>query len=193
MFLHTSTFKKMLKDSWKFGGIIVGRLDDRSLFVLGSYWATWFDYTSMPNRIKAAIMEYAGELPELGVIFKARFNEPNQYELEDKPLFDVHKNWQLATTPLVVTPVSIDRFQLLQDASNDYRGVDSFFNSLIDNKEMEECEGSVMGPCTTDYPGFVYWATELCILGILPARFAKDEEKEILKALSAVDFYERKV
>ena len=64
MFLHTPTFKKLLKASWKNGGITVGRLDSLSLFVAGDYWVTWFDYTSIPNRIRAAIIEYAGELPE---------------------------------------------------------------------------------------------------------------------------------
>ena len=53
MFLHTPTFKKLLKASWKNGGITVGRLDSRSLFVAGDYWVTWFDYTSIPNRIRA--------------------------------------------------------------------------------------------------------------------------------------------
>lgn len=194
MFLHTSTFKKLVKNAWKYGGVTVGRLDNRSLFVVGNYWTAWFDYTSMPNRIKAVIMEYAGELPEIEEIFVAKCGEPNQYEVKINPYFDVHEVWKQSRNPLIITPVIIDgyhnQYRLLQDKHNQYLTVTTLYNELIDRRECEETEGSVMGPCTADdCMSPVFWATDLCILGIMSGRVEKDEARMVLDALADVDFH----
>lgn len=199
MFLHTPTFKKLLKASWKNGGITVGRLDSRSLFVAGNYWIVWFDYTSIPNRIRAAIIEYAGELPEYGEIFKAKVDEPNQYEMPFKEHYDVHKNWQQAKNPLIATPaVIVERnnlYQIFQDKENHLVPVSMIYSDLIDLREQEECEGSVIGPSIRDYGlGFtspLYWYSDLCILGIMPACLDNEDTLKALEALKNVDFHRK--
>lgn len=199
MFLHTSTFKKLLKSSWKNGGITVGRLDSRSLFVVGNYWVTWFDYTSMPNRIRAAIIEYAGELPEVGEIFKAKVTEPNQYEMPYKDIYDVHKNWQRAKNPLIATPVFIsghhNLYQIFQDKEKRLIPVSSIYIDLIDRREQEECEGSIIGPSTRDhgldYASMLYWYSDLCILGIMSAHLEREDALMVLEALSDTDFHKK--
>ncbi len=198
MFLHTSTFKKLLKVSWKNGGITVGRLDPLSMFVTGDYWVTWFDYTSIPNRIRAAIIEYAGELPEIGEIFKAKINELNQYELPYKDLYDVHKNWQQAKNPLIETPVIVSgwhtNYRLFQDSNGRLVPVTTLYDALIDWREQEEIEGSVIGPSMTEMQGkggMLYWYSDLCILGIMSAYIDKGHSLKAMEVLSAVDFHEK--
>lgn len=198
MFLHTSTFKKLLKSSWKNGGITVGRLDPLSMFVTGDYWATWFDYTSIPNRIRAAIIEYAGELPEIGEIFKAKIDEPNQYEMPYKDSYDVHKNWQQAKNPLIETPVIVSgwhtNYRLFQDSNGRLVPVTALYDSLIDRREQEENEGSVIGPSMVEIQGkggMLYWYSDLCILGIMSAYIDKGHSLKAMEVLSAVDFHEK--
>ena len=198
MFLHTPTFKKLLKASWKSGGITVGRLDTRSLFVAGNYWAVWLDYTSIPNRIRAAIIEFSGELPEAGMIFKAKMNEPNQYEMPYKDIYDVHKNWQEAKNPLVQTPVIVSEwhtnYRLFQDSNGRLVPVTTLYDDLIDHREQEECEGSVIGPSMVETHGkgrMLYWYSGLCILGIMSAHIDKGHSLKAIEALSVVDFHEK--
>lgn len=199
MFLHTPTFKKLLKASWKNGGITVGRLDSRSLFVAGDYWVTWFDHTSIPNRIRAAIIEYAGELPEIGEIFKAKINEPNQYEMPFREHYDVHKSWQQAKNPLIATPVIIaghhNLYQIFQDKENHLIPVSRIYDDLIDRREQEECEGSVIGPSMhdygLDYASALYWYSDLCILGIMPVHLDNEDALKALAALSRTDFHKK--
>ncbi len=198
MFLHTPTFKKLLKASWKSGGITVGRLDTRSLFVAGNYWAVWLDYTSIPNRTRAAIIEFAGELPEAGMIFKAKVNEPNQYEMPYKDIYDVHKNWQEAKNPLVQTPVIVSgwhtNYRLFQDSNGRLVPVTTLYDDLIDQREQEECEGSVTGPSMAEIHGkggMLYWYSGLCILGIMSAYIDKGHSLKAIEALSVVDFHEK--
>lgn len=176
----------------------MGRLDTRSLFVAGNYWTTWFDYTSIPNRIRAAIIEFAGELPEVGEIFKTKVNEPNQYEMPYKDYYDVHKNWQEAKTPLVETPVILSEwhanFRLFQDGDGRLFTVTTLYDDLIDRREQEECEGSVIGPSMSevhDKGGMLYWYSDLCILGIFSAYIDKGNGLKAIEALSKVDFHEK--
>ena len=199
MFLHTPTFKKLIKASYKNGGITVGRLDSRSLFVAGNYWITWFDYTSIPNRIRAAIIEYTGELPEVGEIFKAKVDEPNQYEMPFKEHYDVHKSWQQAMNPLIATPVFISGhhslYQIFQDKENRFIPVSSIHIDLIDRREQEECEGSVIGPSTRDhgldYAPTLYWYSDLCILGIMSVHLDHEDALKALEALKDTDFHKK--
>lgn len=158
MFLHTPTFKKLLKASWKNGGITVGRLDSLSLFVAGDYWVTWFDYTSIPNRIRAAIIEYAGELPE------------------------IIAGWH-------------NLYQIFQDKENHLIPVSRIYDDLIDRREQEECEGSVIGPSMhdygLDYAPALYWYSNLRILGIMPVHLDNEDALKALAALSDTDFHKK--
>ena len=198
MFLHTPTFKKLLKASWKNGGITVGRLDSFSLFVVGDYWVTWFDYTSIPNRIRAAIIEYTGELPEVGEIFTAKVNEPNQHEMPFKSQYDVHKSWQQAKNPLIATPVVISshyaNLRLFQDSNGRLVPVTTLYDDLIDYREREEGEGSIIGPSmpqNCDKGGVLYWYSDLCILGIMSSYIENGNSLKAVEALSTVNFREK--
>ncbi len=120
---------------------------------------------------RAAIIEFAGELPEAGMIFKAKVNEPNQYEMPYKDIYNVHRNWQEAKNPLVRTPVIVSgwqtNFRLFQDSYGHLVPVTTLYDARIDQREQEECEGSVIGPSmaeTHGKSGMLYWYSDLCIL-----------------------------
>ncbi len=80
MFLNKTQFKKWVKDAFKGGGLTVGRVYG-GLVICGGTWTIWTEEGYVPNWVKATVMEYAGELPKAGYVFKAKKDNPVQYEI----------------------------------------------------------------------------------------------------------------
>ena len=70
MFLHMPTLKKLLKSAYNQSKLIIGRLEYGLLIECGIFM-TWLEWYSVPNKVKAALIELAGELPEEGHFFTA--------------------------------------------------------------------------------------------------------------------------
>ena len=96
MFFRISTFKKLIKNAYKRTGFYLGQ-DKSNLYyyIRTPRFAVWFDTEVMPNSVKAAVIEFSGELPEPGEEFLCseaqecnQFSffgpEYNLYEIEDK-------------------------------------------------------------------------------------------------------------
>lgn len=79
MFLDTSGFKKLLKEAWKRNCLILSRMDGSILMTNGA-WCLVSDMAMIPNKIKGAIIELTGELPEEGESFQAG-KDGNQYKI----------------------------------------------------------------------------------------------------------------
>lgn len=79
MFLDTSGFKKLIKEAWKYNHLILSRMDG-SILVTNGVWCLVSDLEMIPNKIKGAIIELTGELPEEGESFQAG-KDGNQYKL----------------------------------------------------------------------------------------------------------------
>ena len=81
MFFRLSVFKKLIKSAYKRTGFYIG-LDDESLayYIRTPRFTIWFNKDSMPNSAKAAVIEFAGELPGPGKEFLcSELDECNQY------------------------------------------------------------------------------------------------------------------
>ena len=111
MFLNTNKFKQLLKRAYKGTGFTLGSIDGAGIFVHSDYWMIWFERSVMPNRTKAAIIEFSGTLPEDGEIFKVREGDPNQYEIDQRKAFDVRSQWKDAKNPLKRLPVILSHYQ----------------------------------------------------------------------------------
>lgn len=77
MFLDTSGFKKLIKEAWKCSRLFLSRKDG-SLLITDLRWCLVSDTDMIPNKIKGAIIELTGELPEEGESFQSG-KEGNQY------------------------------------------------------------------------------------------------------------------
>lgn len=77
MFLDTSGFKKLIKEAWKCSRLFLSRKDG-SLLITDLRWCLVSDPDMIPNKIKGAIIELTGELPEEGESFQSG-KEGNQY------------------------------------------------------------------------------------------------------------------
>ena len=49
----------------------------------------WFNNWTFPKEAKAAIIELCGELPQPGEVFKAIDGAGNQYEIDQKEIFNL--------------------------------------------------------------------------------------------------------
>ena len=65
MFIKVPIFKKLLKQAFAADRMKV-RMDGSGLTVDCGHFAVWFERENIPNKIKSAIVELAGEIPEEG-------------------------------------------------------------------------------------------------------------------------------
>ena len=198
MFLNTNKFKQLLKRAYKGTGFTLGSIDGAGIFVHSGYWMIWFERSVMPNRTKAAIIEFSGTLPEDGEIFKVREGEPNQYEIDQRKAFDVRRQWKDAKNPLKRLPVILSHYQtdicLYQDKYGRISAADALAEKIQSTRELDKQEGSIMGPCTCDRPmGTIFWATDRCVLGIYPVALTQGRLHEAIKALETYDFFAEEV
>lgn len=194
MFLHMPTFKKLLKSAFRREYLRVGNLDG-GLLVHGGTFAVWFRNDMIPNKVKAAVMELAGELPEEGKIFKAT-GIGNQYEIPENSEWDIHRGLKEADRRYVVTPVVLndsryDTFRFLQQAgAGPIRAIKEDFISLIDLAEIDYNHGedTPAGPFGKKDGYQFFWATDFCILTVCETRLYRGISRKVQLSLWGVDF-----
>lgn len=190
MFLHMPTLKKLLKSAYNHSNLTIGRLEGGLLIECGTFMA-WLEWYSVPNKVKAALIELAGELPEEGNVFTVG-KEGNQYEIPERDAWHIHDGLRAAQKRYIVTPVILDGdYHFLQEAgSTATRIVAQKFIDLIDPTELDynAGEGSIAGPYSRSDDSVIYWATDLCILAVCGGRLYKGLSRAIQGALETVDF-----
>ena len=194
MFLHMPTFKKLLKSAFRRDTLRVGNLDG-GLLVHGGTFAVWLQNDMVPNKVKAAVMELAGELPEEGKIFKAT-GIGNQYEMPENLEWDIHRGLKEANRRYVVTPVVLndsryDAFRFLQQAgAGPIHAIKEEFISLIDLAEIDYNHGedTPSGPYGRDDGIRFFWATDFCILSVYGARLYRGISRKVQLSVGTIDF-----
>lgn len=195
MFLHMPTLKKLMKAAFNKNSLTVGMMGD-GLFVEGGAFTAWFDWNFIPNKVKGAIMELAGELPTESHAFKAG-KEGNQYELPWNPYWDIQEQLRRADKRYVVTPIVLDdqrhgAFRFLQqaDAMDNIKVISEQFTHLIDYAEIDtqNGEGSPQGPFSTKQGDMFYWSTDFCILGVCACKLYRGLSLKVQNTISEIDF-----
>ncbi len=142
MFLNKTILKKFIKASFRKEGLVVGRIYG-GLVVAGGTWSTWTEDGYVPNWLKAAVMEYTGELPDKERVFKAKKDEPIQYEIADNQFYNLPEAYRRCRTSYTVTPIVVkDRYYavrlLQQDAAKRMTAVQEIYHEIIDLSELED-------------------------------------------------------
>ena len=140
MFLNKTKVKQLIKSYFRWEELTVGRIYD-GLVVAGGRWITWTEDGYIPNWIKAAVMEYTGELPKQGCVFKAKKDEPIQYEIAENSLYDLPEMKRKCRYAYIVTPVVIkdqhSQVRLLQqNTSGSILAVPETCCEIIDLSEL---------------------------------------------------------
>ena len=193
MFLNKTMFKRWIKDSFHHEGLVVGRIYG-GLILSGRNWVTWTEDGSVPNWLKAAIMEHVGELPGQGQVFKAKNDEVQQYEISENPFLNLPARYKEAKTPFVVTPIIYNtkwkNFRLVQcRASGELIPIPAEFYDIIDIKEIGG-DGYPVGPSSRNDDGDVLiWKNETSALAVSRVEISV-QSLPVMDVLKGMEFEE---
>lgn len=194
MFLHMTTWKKIIKQAFNTGKLIVGNRDDY-LFVRTGTTSVWFPECETPNKVKGAIMELTGELPKKGEVFRAG-KEGLQYELPWLENDSLKRMNAAMNKRYIVTPVLLgDKYQMLHflqqaDDKTVIRVIDEAYLKLLDPSELDHMhgEGEIAGPYGTESGDRFFWKTDFCALLLCGVTLYRGISRAVLEAVRNVDF-----
>jgi len=191
MFLNISKFTNLTKKAYK-TRLIIGDIAD-GLFIMAPKWSVWVKHEYVHNKIKAVVMELAGELPSYGEVFEVSKSNPEPQMVEKLSIIKMLQGAKEADQKLIVTPIVLNTLakavRLLQHHKDStIIGVPEECFQMIDKNLIDlNIEGEPTGPCCTDYSNLIYWYNSIGIVFMLPSNIA-DKDKVILGALENVDF-----
>lgn len=191
MFLNKTMFKKWIKNAFNHGGLTVGYLYD-GLVIAGNPWVVWIREDDIPNWVKAAVMEYTGELPKYGCVFKAEKDSAIQYEISENEYFNLPERFMEAKTPFTVTPViyaaNWNSYRMMQcRKANSLIAVSEDLYGVIDLKELED-ESVPMGPASRNEQGeILIWKNQHSALAVCSSKLG-DDGNRVIEALERIDF-----
>ena len=198
MFFKISVFKKLIKSAYKRTGFYLGQ-DSSNLYyyIRTPRFVVWFDVDSMPNQAKAAVIEFAGELPEPGEEFLcSEAQECNQYSFlgTEYSLFEIE---QRAKAKFHITKLS----DVLTDSRYMYSKIeDRVVNSIlipesilsmIDVGAIDTVNGEIppIGPVATGViENQVFWYNNTSALLVIDVLEGSDDEvKSYAMALAELE------
>lgn len=189
MFLNLQRFTRLMKEAYK-TKLIIGNLSGGTLITSG-YWAVWLDNEHIPNKVKAAIMELAGELPVEGTVFEISKGmiEP-QLVMDATYIKRLFIDVEEVDLKLVVTPVVLHNtreMRLLQSTqTKELVALNEEFYLMIDKTAINyDIEGEPTGPCCISTSSSIHWYNSICMVLIFPILM---KDNAILENLRTVNF-----
>lgn len=189
MFFKKTVLKRMLKSAYTGAGLTVGHTpetdeEEEGYYLSSGWWVLWFKAGMFPKEAKAAVIELCGELPAVGEVFKAEKDFGNQYEIEQKEIFNLPEAFKRCTIDYRVTNIMQQQektlIRILQaEEGRNVCAVSEVFLDLIDLKSIdyENGETEPFGPCAISPEApFVYWGNDCCYL--MAGRRTSDGETE---------------
>lgn len=194
MFLNKTLLKKAIKSSFRWEGLTVGRIYG-GLVVAGGTWVTWTEDGYVPNWLKAAVMEFTGELPQKECAFRAKKDEPIQYEIADNSFYDLPDLFRRSRIAYTITPMVVNgRFgeiRILQQSSTmRMLGIHEKFYEMIDLNELGE-ENAPTGPSSMNAEGcLLIYKNEHSAYAFYPIDGARDVVWKIMEHVDSINFSE---
>lgn len=193
MFIKVPVFKKLLKQAFAANRMKV-KMDRSGLTVDCGHFAVWFEKEHIPNKIKSAIVELAGEIPEEGKAFLAQ-KSGNQYEM-DSAVLDLRNLLRQTDKRYVQTPIvysdNYDTYRFLQMAGkpDNIKLVADIFIQLLDPHELDHvaAEGTIQGPYSMETGMLFFWATDLCTISVCAIVPHRDIVEKTIMELADIDF-----
>lgn len=193
MFFKVNKLEKLLNNTWKNAGIIVGHIshDGKSgaYVLIGTSWKMWIRDNRIPKELKAAVIKLCGDLPELGETFKSMKDAGNQYELEIT-MENIPQSFYKCDTELEISHILWQWNGLKRVLQSDNQQIvllSEFVFELIDPKAVDRDAGEwePEGPAMEQKnPQYVYWGNEECIFGAARNYPYEDVQKEFFEHLS---------
>lgn len=191
MLFNLRIFKKLVKEAYNGGGLIVGKKEEEYI-LCGGIWMVRIKEEAFDKEYKAAVIEHIGDLPQDGELIRksksAGESEVSEAGRKKLMLEDIEQ----ACYPADPTNVYIDMAEGL------CRVMQCQDKNVLIKEELaalvEEVKGEGMkGPfCNPEEEFKLYWHNSKCKYAacIIDIRGAA-KEQEILKRLQAVDLSRR--
>lgn len=193
MFLNITEFKKFLKLAYKGSGLIVGNLNGYQILMNEpGTWGVQIDAKFVPNKLKGALVELIGDLPEEGEI--ANYQPEGAQNEMDLDRFDFYKWWKQARDFAAQTPFILQHshteFVLMQIHSTmELRALNRIYTDLISNKDLDHAFENMPGrPCYLN--GVFYWKNDTMLYWVGSSVLSEEFETNVLPNLSFLDCFE---
>lgn len=203
MFFKQTVLKRMLKAAYKGAGLTVGHVsgseaggEPEGYYISSGWWIIWFLAETMPKEAKGAVIELCGDLPGPGEVFKAIKDMGNQYEIEQKEVYNLPVRFKKCDCYFNVTNLlwqqddKVIRFIQEEGSTRHITAISEIFINLIDRTaiDYEHGEYEPIGP-VAPYPtsSFLYWGNNQCYLmaGVIMAE--EGGEADFWKFLEGTD------
>jgi hypothetical protein len=192
MFLNISKTSKLIKDAYK-TKLGIGNIQD-GIIISSGLWTIWIENEHVPNKIKAVIMELAGEMPDENVVFEVNKEAPEPQVTEPEIYKSVLSSVEKARHKMIVTPVVLKQhreFRLLQNDEYNFEkaivGLPEDQYMIIDKTVVDlDVEGEPTGPCNKgNHESPIYWHNSICTVIFMPVNL---KQSELITALSNINF-----
>lgn len=194
MFLNKTKLKRIIKDAGKRGQLRVGYIYG-GLVICNGYLITWTERGYEPNWLKAAVMEAAGRLPEIGELFKVQDDQTSQLEMADNDVMNLPQMYMDSKEAFVVTPVLIEstgsHFRFLQHKqSRNIVAISEHLYDMIDRSELDwNIENPPVGPSARMEQGSLFvWKNEYSAYAITKTDLGTDACSKVIETLSLIKF-----
>ncbi len=207
MIFKIGALQKLMEQAYKSGYLIIGRDEYREQGRMGYYisnnltWTVWNDEKLIPNSLKAAIVNYLGDLPEYGEEYevgkdkKGQKQKRIQSDLYRLPMRLARQGARWSTTPIHIDRGSAD-FTVLQDENSLEDGINcaeikTALLDMIKPDEVLEGEGEVFvgGPFMTSSGSGAMWASNVCY--VLIATHIGEADEKLLRHFSKININEK--
>lgn len=166
----------------------------------GGSWIIRVAEEHLTNRIKAAVIELAGEIPAMGEVFRCHKEEANQYEVPWKEQWDTDKAFDESTNEFENTRILMkfvtEDLRVLQDKETNHCIVlsEQYFNLIDDNCLDMDVDTYPVGPVALSREGnILFWKNNIMSVGLCTVHISEDtEEDKRLKYLSGRKFWKEK-
>lgn len=165
-------------------------------YISSGWWIIWFLADTMPKEAKAAVIELCGDLPGPGEVFKATKDMGNQYEIEQKEVYNLPAAFKKCDCRFNVTKLlgqqgdKVIRFIQEDGSTRHVTAISEIFMNLIDPAAVDYDNGEYepFGPvalCPTS--PFMYWGNNQCYLMAGVRTAEEGEEADFWKFLEGTE------
>lgn len=194
MFLNITEFKKFLKAAYKGSGLIVGILDGNLVLTNGGRtWGVQVNGDFIPNKLKAALVELIGDLPEEGEVLNyTQDGAQTEMDLGDFNFYDM---WMRASDYATNTPFMLKsdygEYSLMQVHSTmEVRPILRSFLDIISAKDLDYAVEEMPGrPSYRN--GTLYWKNDTTIYCAGMCVLSDLMEDDVLPRMAFLDCFEQ--
>lgn len=183
MFLKEAAVKKLIKQAYKKSILFVANLHSDYVIYSGG-WIIKADKKKLSNKIKGAIIELTGELPEQGE--RKQYGPESEYmpEADSDEYWDRHIDTEKAVYDYTVTSILYERNDQMERIVQAARGAKYAIpeSAAAAVKYTENLKGPYG---KREDGGLLFWYDDDCIFVVSTAE--GDKEKEILEKMAGID------